>query len=207
MLTTWPQATPSRHRISIARIAGLIVGLALGHTALAGDGLRVDNAAPAQLGRLASEADIAARAITVMPDGRGLPEGRGSVADGETLYISQCANCHGLEGQGGPHAALAGAEVSPPDALSRDPSLQRTVGNYWAYATTLFDYIRRAMPYDRPGSLSDNDTYALTAYVLSINGLLEADGVIDQDSLPRQVMPAQRFYRSAYDEASMGNTP
>jgi len=122
-------------------------------------------------------------APTIWPDGRGLPKGQGSVVDGERLYAERCQSCHGERGTGGSGGHLAGR--SPLDG----PDPDRTVGNYWPYATTVFDYIRRAMPPQAPWSLSADETYALTAYVLHVGGVLPADARLDQATLAKVVMP------------------
>jgi cytochrome c len=147
------------------------------------------------IGQPASAEDIAEKDIDVMPDGRGLPAGSGSVEDGEAVYLSSCAHCHGEGGQGGPFAALAGGLTSTPKSMAENPKTLRTVGNYWPYATTLFDYIRRAMPFERPGSLSDDEVYALTAYVLRLNGLIDNNATVNAKSLPKVMMPAASSYR------------
>lgn len=147
------------------------------------------------IGQPASVSDIADVAITIMPDGRGLPSGSGSVSAGEGIYVRDCANCHGTGGAGGQVAALAGAGPVSPASLAADKSLPRTIGNYWPYATTLFDYVRRAMPFDRPGSLGDDEVYAVTAYLLYLNDLVGSDSVMDAKTLPRVPMPAQQFFR------------
>ncbi|WP_439100462.1 c-type cytochrome [Congregibacter sp.] len=154
-----------------------------------------ESSASMGLGTIASAAEIAARDIDVSPDGRGLPSGSGSVAAGKAVYAKTCANCHGDAGKGASAAALAGGERVSPDALAADRSLVRDIGNYWPYATTLFDYIRRAMPYESPGSLSDNQVYASTAFILYLNGLLDADSTLDARTLPTITMPALQYYR------------
>jgi len=120
---------------------------------------------------------------TLWPDGQGLPEGQGSVAMGERLYAERCESCHGEHGTGGSGGHLAGR--SPLDG----PHPERTVANYWPYATTVFDYIRRAMPPQAPWSLTADETYALTAYVLHLGGALPADATLDARSLPAVRMP------------------
>jgi len=130
-----------------------------------------------QLGRAVSDSEIAAWDIDVGPDGAGLPEGRGSVSVGERIYGERCATCHGDRGVGGSFDALAGDD-------------RQTIGSHWPYATTIFDYVRRAMPFDRPGSLEDDEVYAVTAYLLYLNGLIARDGVIDAESLAAIRMPA-----------------
>lgn len=136
-------------------------------------------------GQDATQVQIAAWDIDVRPDGQGLPVGRGSVEDGELLYEQQCAECHGSFGEGvGRYPALAGGEGSLSDAR---PS--KTVGSYWPYTSTLFDYIYRAMPFTQPVSLSADETYALTAYVLYLNDLVDDDLVLDQDNLASIRLP------------------
>ena len=122
--------------------------------------------------------------IDVMPNGEGLPDGSGTVAQGKQVYQDNCEACHGPNGEGGVKDRLVGGEGS----LASSKPL-KTVGSYWSYATTVFDYIRRAMPYPIPGSLSADDTYSVTAYILNLNGILPADGKVDKDSLPKIKMP------------------
>jgi cytochrome c5 len=130
-------------------------------------------------GEPASAAQIAGWDIDVRPDGKGLPRGSGSVEEGEYLYEEQCAECHGSFGEGeGRFSALAGGEGSLQEARP-----QKTVGSYWKYASTLWDYIHRAMPFARPESLGDDEVYAVTAYVLYLNELVEDDFVLSQQNL------------------------
>ena len=135
-------------------------------------------------GRQATPDEIALWDIDVRPDGKGLPPGSGTVAEGKQVFADNCAACHGDKGVGGIKDRLVGG---PGTLASANPV--KTVGSYWPYATTLFDYIHRAMPYQAPGSLSNDDTYAVAAYILSLNGILPADGKLDRDSLPRVKMP------------------
>jgi cytochrome c len=135
-------------------------------------------------------------AITIFPDGRNLPPGQGSVAQGAELYQAQCAVCHGNRGIEGPASRLAGSDGffdwSDPLRILRIkkyPLLVQSVGARWPYATTLFDYVRRAMPHHAPKSLTDDQVYAVTAYLLYLNHLVSATAVIDSGSLPRVVMP------------------
>jgi S-disulfanyl-L-cysteine oxidoreductase SoxD len=146
------------------------------------------------LGRAATPEEIAALDIDVMPDGTGLPPGEGTVAAGAALYAARCAQCHGAAGEGvrGAGDVLAGwshADIfdAPGEAGNER---KKTIGSYWPFATTLFDYIRRAMPFDRPGSLTDPEVYAVTAYLLQLNGIIPADAVIDARILPAVRMPA-----------------
>jgi cytochrome c len=142
-------------------------------------------------GRPATSAEIAAWDIGVRPDGKGLPPGRGTSADGAPIYAARCASCHGKTGKEGPNDRLVGREPRDGFPFARDPALPKTIGNYWPYATTLFDYIRRAMPSDAPGSLSSDEIYGLVAYLLYLNELIPSDAVIDATSLPKVVMPAR----------------
>ena len=121
--------------------------------------------APARygLGQPVSAETIAAWDIDVMPDGEGLPEGRGGTLEGRAIYEARCQSCHGEAGQGGPFDPLVGRVEGDGFPFGLDPSAPRTIGNYWPWATTVFDYTRRAMPMDRPGSMSDDEVYAVTA--------------------------------------------
>lgn len=135
-------------------------------------------------GRPATPDEIKLWDIDVRPDGKGLPKGSGTVASGKTVFEENCAVCHGVGGQGGIKDRLVGGQGT----LASDEPI-KTIGSYWPYATTLFDYVHRAMPYQAPGSLGIDDTYAVSAYLLSLNGILPADGKLDQDSLPKIKMP------------------
>jgi cytochrome c len=157
-------------------------------------GMQSQAGTPLGIGRAATPSEIAAWDDDVMPDGRGLPAGSGTPAAGATIFAARCSGCHGRTGREGPNDVLVGAEPKQGFPFSKDPSLPHTIGNYWPYATTVFDYIRRAMPPDAPGSLSDADVYNLTAYLLHANELIPADAVIDATSLPKVVMPAKSHF-------------
>lgn len=136
-------------------------------------------------GSEASAEQIAGWDIDVRPDGKGLPPGEGSVEDGEWLYEEQCASCHGSFGESvGGYPALAGGEGS-----LTDPRPKKTVGSYWAYTSTLWDYIHRAMPFTQPESLSDDEVYAITAYVLHLNDIVDYDFVLTRDNLTSVKLP------------------
>lgn len=139
--------------------------------------------APA-LGQPLSPAVSAGLMANVFPDGRGLPSGRGTAAEGAPLFKAQCAACHGEGGRGATAEELAGGN-EPLTSASPD----KTIGLYWPYATTVFDVIRRGMPMPAPGSLSNDELYAITAYLLHANGLIGERDVMDRDSLPRVRMP------------------
>lgn len=136
------------------------------------------------VGRLATPAEIKLWNIDVRPDGAGLPDGKGTVAHGKTVYETYCLACHGPGGQGGIRDRLVGGQGS----LATDKPV-KTIGSFWPYATTLFDYIHRAMPYTAPGYLSIDDTYAVEAYLLNLNGILPDDATLDRASLLRIKMP------------------
>lgn len=142
------------------------------------------------IGRPATPAEIAALDIDVGPDGAGLPPGRGTAADGAPIYAARCAGCHGKTGKEGPNDTLVGRLPGDAFTFARDPRAPKTIGSYWPYATTIFDYVRRAMPPDAPGSLKDNEVYGLVAYLLTLNELIPADAVIDATSLAKVKMPA-----------------
>lgn len=152
--------------------------------------------APARFGfgRPATPAEIAALDIDVMPDGRGLPAGKGTPAEGQALYATKCAQCHGATGKEGPNDVLVGRDPRGSFPFAQDPKLPHTIGNYWPYATTVFDYVRRAMPPTAPGSLTDDEVYALTAFLLHANDLIPADAVMDKATLPKVAMPARQFF-------------
>jgi cytochrome c len=136
-------------------------------------------------GQVATPEQIAGWDIDIRPDGAGLPPGSGSVEDGEFLYEAKCAQCHGSFGESvGRYPALAGGEGSLQDARP-----EKTVGSYWRYTSTLWDYIHRAMPFTQPESLADDEVYAITAYVLYLNDLVDYDFVLDQDNLAEVRLP------------------
>jgi len=135
-------------------------------------------------GQPATAVEIAGWDMDVRPDGQGLPPGRGSVAQGQDIYDAKCASCHGTFGESTDYLPLAGGIGT----LGTSQPM-RTTGSKLNYATTLFDYIRRAMPFPNPKSLTDDEVYALTAYVLNLNDILPADAVLDRESLPKVRMP------------------
>jgi cytochrome c len=139
-----------------------------------------------RFGQAISEADVAAWNIDVRTsDGLGLPAGRGSVAEGKRIYDAKCVVCHGPDAKGG---SVYGAMVGGIGSMTKSPRVL-TPGSMYPYAPILFDYIRRAMPMDGPQTLSANESYALTAYLLNLNGLVPAGAVMDATSLPRVQMP------------------
>ncbi len=153
-------------------------------------------------GRPATAEDIAAWDIDVMPDGAGLPEGSGTAESGAPVYAAQCAVCHGPAGEGGVADRLVGYDPAstPPFGpryeawRAAGDDVPFSVGNYWPYATTLFDYIRRAMPTDAPGTLAPDEVYGLVAWILAENGLIAPDAVMNTETLPAVEMPARDVF-------------
>ena len=136
------------------------------------------------LGRAITADEIKAWDISIPPSGAGLPPGSGSVQQGAAVYAAKCEACHGANGAGKPAVALVGGQGT----LASDNPV-RTVGSYWPYATTLFDYVRRAMPTNAPKSLTDSEVYAVSAYVLQLNGIIPQDAVMNAQTLPQVKMP------------------
>lgn len=139
-------------------------------------------------GKTATQQEIAKLDIDVRPDGKGLPSGSGTVADGVIIYTNKCAACHAADGKEIKGVKLPG----PPLVIGGGKT--KTIGNYWPYATTLFDYIRRAMPYNAPGSLTDDEVYSLCAWLLNQNKIIAANQVMDAHALPKVKMPAQKLF-------------
>lgn len=147
------------------------------------------------LGEPISAEDLAPWDISIETDGSGLPPGEGTAAEGEAIYQAQCLACHGEEGAGQPNDPLVGGHGTL-DQLAQ----VRTIGSYWPYASTVFDYIRRAMPFTTPQSLGDDEVYALTAYLLELNGIIERDDVMNARTLARIEMPNADDFIMAYPE-------
>ena len=162
-----------RKSLLLTGCAGLLAGIAL-----AADSERTG------LGHEATAAELQAAGFTVFPDGKGLPEGQGTAREGRAVYQQFCAACHGRNAGGEDAAALVGGRGS---LTSERP--RRTVESYWPYATTVWDYIRRSMPYEAPGSLTDDEIYAVVAHLLHLGGIVGEDEVLDRESLPRIEMP------------------
>ena len=142
-------------------------------------------------GSPASAVDIAMWDIDISPDGAGLPPGGSTVTDGLKVYQKKCMACHGPTGTEGPFDVLAGRVPGDEFRFAEDRSLRSTVGSYWPFATTLFDYTRRAMPFDFPGSLSDEEVYGVVGAMLFLNGLLSEDAVVDSATVAEIIMPAR----------------
>lgn len=165
------------HRVTtLLAAAGIVVMGSL--PSLAGEDL--------DLGRAATAEEIAGWDIDIRPDGQGLPGGEGTVEQGEEIYMDRCAHCHGEFGYGGGsrYPQLVGGEGT---LTSADP--RKTIGSYWPYASTLFDYINRAMPFGEAQTLSNDEVYALTGFLLNLNDIIEDDVVMNADTLSKVVMP------------------
>jgi mono/diheme cytochrome c family protein len=145
------------------------------------------------LGVPATAAQVAGWDVSIGPDGAGLPPGSGTAAQGAAIYAAKCVACHGEKGAGKPNDPLVGGQgtIATPNAV-------RTVGSYWPYATTLFDYIRRAMPVVAPQSLSNDEVYALTAYLLALNGVIDEGAAMNAATLPKVAMPNRDNFVWAY---------
>ena len=178
-------------------LAGLIacVGLAACKVDARNDYLGDKSPKQFGLGRAASPTTIAAVNIDVSPNGDGLPAGSGTPEQGAPIYAAACASCHGANGEGKPPAypQLIGGPRGTFNFAS-DFKIPRTIGNYWPYATTLYDYIRRAMPLTAPGSLTADQTYAVTAYLLNREGIVPAGTNLDAKSLAAIKMPAHDHF-------------
>jgi S-disulfanyl-L-cysteine oxidoreductase SoxD len=135
------------------------------------------------LGQPITDADLGPWDISILPDGRGLPAGGGTPAQGAPVYAQKCALCHGENGKGGVNAALVGG------APVKDMNSTKTIANFWPYASTVFDFIRRAMPFQQPRSLTDDEVYALTAYLLAANKLIGENDAMNAETLPKVRMP------------------
>lgn len=168
----------------------------------AGAPVSTDVAVPQQLpsrfrtiGRVATAQEIRAWDIDANAEGVGLPPGRGTYARGATLFAERCVACHGAHGEGiPPYPKLIGREPRDSFPFGRDAKYVKTIGNYWPYATTVFDYINRAMPLTAPGSQRADDVYSLVAFLLAENEVIGRDAIVDAGSLPKIHMPAHDHF-------------
>jgi mono/diheme cytochrome c family protein len=163
--------TPERAILAASLLLAMTTGAALSETP--------------KLGKPIDEAAIANWDISILPDGTGLPKGSGTPAQGAVIYAEKCSACHGDNGKGGGPAAALVSDGQ----LAGINAAQKTIRNFWPYATTIFDFIRRAMPFQMPRSLTDEEVYALTAYILAENKLIGANDTMDAQSLPMVKMP------------------
>ena len=183
----------SSRRLGIVVITAVLVTGDIGHAAQTSSAQatpprQTPSPVPApkgpSLGVPATADEIAAMDVSIGPDGAGLPPGSGTPKQGAEVYAAKCIMCHGPEGANGVNDRLVGGQ-----GTLKSPTALKTIGSYWPYATTVFDYVRRAMPYPAPHSLSDAEAYAVTAYLLHLNGIIGADDVMDATSLPKVQMP------------------
>ena len=175
--------------MSMRNRAPCAIGLALAA------GLGTAIAAEAQkFGLPIATEDAAAWDISISPDGVGLPPGSGTPAQGAVVYAEKCAACHGQQGEGQPNDRLVGGQ------LIGDQPAVKTVGSYWPYATTLFDYTRRAMPWQQPKSLTNDAVYAVSAYILRLNGIIGENDVMNATTLPKVAMPNRDGFISLYPD-------
>ncbi len=147
------------------------------------------------LGKAASDQQLSQWNKDIFPDGQGLPKGKGTASYGKKIYNKHCLSCHGFEGTGNSADELAGASHSltdnPPDKI---------IGTYWPYATTIFDFTRRSMPLNAPGILSTNELYAVTAYLLYLNNIIEENAIMNEKTLPAVVMPNRHGFINIYQQ-------
>ena len=160
------------------RLAAAFLALLLGAAPLAGQSPKYG------AGRTPTAEELQELGPAIAPDGTGLPEGSGTAAAGRELFSATCARCHGEKGEGGVGPRLAGGQGSLATARP-----VKTVGSFWPYATTVWDYINRAMPFDQPGKLKPSEVFALVAYILDLNGIIGPNDVMDAKSLPKVKMP------------------
>ena len=159
-----------------------------------GSSVRAQQHSP-NLGKPISEADIAPWNIDVMPDGTGLPPGSGTPEEGGKIFAMKCASCHGPMGKGGVNAALVGGAP-----VTNGLETVKTISNFWPYATTLFDFTRRAMPWQAPRTLTNDEVYALTAYILSLNQIIGEKDVMNAQTLPKVRMPNRDGFIPRFQE-------
>jgi cytochrome c len=167
------------------------VSLAIAFTLLCGAARPSAQSPGVGLGRTPKAEDLKSIDIDITPDGQGLPAGSGTATAGKDVYTRRCETCHGPTGKEGPQDILVGGKGSLATARP-----QKTIGSYWPYATTLWDYIRRAMPFDHPGTLTPDEIYGTTAYLLFLNGIVAEHDVVSQTTLPAVQMPNRNGFTS-----------
>ena len=174
--------------MSMFKTLSLLATLLIGSTAAAAA------ADMPKFGKPISEADAAAWDISIGPDGVGLPAGSGTPAQGAMVFAAKCAACHGAKGEGGAGPRLVGGQGT----LAAPAIPVQTVGSYWPYATTVFDYVRRTMPWNQPKTLSNDEVYAVTAYILNINGIVRDGEAMNKDTLAKVRMPNRDGFSELY---------
>ena len=170
-MATSPMFTSRRLAIAGAAVLGLLGGAPV-----------VAQLPTYGLGRVPTAEEIKAWDLTIPPDGQGLPPGSGTATLGKTVFVERCASCHGNTGEDPKYFRLVGGRGT----LATDNPV-KTIGSYWPYATTLWSYIRRTQPFDEPGSLTPDQVYAVTAYLLFLNGIMGENDVLDAVSLPKAI--------------------
>ena len=178
-------------RSRVRKVLVTVIATALASGSVACEDAPRQEGSVLNIGRTVGEFELLRWDIDIAPDGAGLPPGQGSVQQGESVYMTKCIACHGVNGQGQPMDRLAGGRNT---LTSANPV--KTVGSYWPYATTIFDYVRRAMPQDSPQSLSPDEVYAVTAYLLRINDIVGPDVIMNAHTLPKVRMPNQAAFRA-----------
>ena len=148
-----------------------------------------------RLGKPISNEELAAWNTSILPDGSNLPAGSGSAAQGAQIFAQKCAACHGENGKGGTASGF-----QPKGPITSINAAEKSIGNFWPYASTLFDYIRRAMPWQQPKSLTNDEVYALTAYLLAMNKVIAADATLDAASLAKIEMPNRNGFIMRYPD-------
>jgi S-disulfanyl-L-cysteine oxidoreductase SoxD len=173
-----------------------MTGCAIGAiaAALLASGIATAQVPPPHLGKPITEQDAAPWDISIAPDGKGLPDGSGTVGQGAQIYAQKCASCHGDKGQGGVSPRLVGGIGT----LKAPQQPIETVGSYWPYPTMVFDFVRRAMPWNQPKSLTNDEAYAVVAYIFNLNGLLKDDAVMNKDTLMEVQMPNRDGFINLY---------
>jgi cytochrome c len=165
-------------------LPAILPALALGACTATGQGPRLATGEGPRLGIAISEANLKTWDISVHPGGTNLPRGSGTPAQGARIYAEKCAACHGANGKGGRNAPLVGGAP-----LTDGINTPKTIANFWPYSTTIFDFTRRAMPWAQPRTLTDDEVYALTAYILALNKLIGENDVMNAETLPKVKMP------------------
>lgn len=186
-------------RTKLAAVVALALGVVACHAP--SSDATVQASPPAQrpgrfdLGAPVDSAHLAAIDIDVDPTGAHLPPGSGTPSKGFVVFVQYCARCHGAKGEGqGIYPRLVGRDPRQGFPFGKDANLVKTVGNYWPYSTTLYDYIHRAMPLTAPGSLKPDEVYSVVAWILAENEIVPKDAVIDAKSLPAVKMPAVNHF-------------
>jgi S-disulfanyl-L-cysteine oxidoreductase SoxD len=177
-----------------------ITGAALASTVLVAFAQTAQTPTPVHpgLGKPITETDIKEWDIAILPDGTNLPPGSGTAAEGAAIYAEKCVACHAEGGKGG--ASPGAPALIGGDPLTNGIDTTKTIANYYAYPTTVFDYVRRAMPFNMPRSLSDHEVYALTAYILALNKLIDDKAVMDAKTLPQVKMPNRDNFSMPYPD-------